>query len=83
MNIAILLAGGSGSRFGADRPKQFLEVDGCTVLEHSIRAFHRSPLVDDIVIITRQDFVDEVNLRDHRLRGRRSRGGERRKDESF
>ena len=58
--IAILLAGGSGSRFGADRPKQFLEVDGCTVLEHSIRAFHRSPLVDEMVIITRQDFVDEV-----------------------
>ncbi len=58
--IAILLAGGSGSRFGADRPKQFLEVDGCTVLEHSIRAFHRSPLVDEIVIITRADFVDEV-----------------------
>lgn len=58
--IAILLAGGSGSRFGADRPKQFLEVDGCTVLEHSIRAFHRSPLVDEMVIITRQDFVEEV-----------------------
>lgn len=60
MTIAILLAGGSGSRFGADRPKQFLEVDGCTVLEHSIRAFHRSALVDGIVIITRADFVDEV-----------------------
>lgn len=60
MNIAVLLAGGSGSRFGADRPKQFLEVDGCTVLEHSIRAFHRSSLVDEIVIITRADFVDEV-----------------------
>ena len=61
MNIAILLAGGSGSRFGADRPKQFLEVDGCTVLEHSIRAFHGAPLVDEIVIITRQDFVEEVS----------------------
>lgn len=60
MNIAILLAGGSGSRFGADRPKQFLEVDGCTVLEHSIRAFHRSEQIDEIIIITRQDFVEEV-----------------------
>lgn len=58
--IAILLAGGSGSRFGADRPKQFLEVNGCTVLEHSIRAFHGSPLIDEIVVITRADFVDEV-----------------------
>ncbi len=60
MIIAVLLAGGSGSRFGADRPKQFLEVNGCTVLEHSIRAFHRSSLVDEIVIVTRADFVDEV-----------------------
>ena len=60
MNIAILLAGGSGSRFGADRPKQFLEVNGCTVLEHSIRAFHGSPLIDEMVVITRADFVDEV-----------------------
>ena len=59
--IAILLAGGSGNRFGADRPKQFLEVNGCTILEHSIRAFHKSELVDEIVIITRQDFVDEVS----------------------
>lgn len=58
--IAILLAGGSGSRFGADRPKQFLEVNGCTVLEHSIRAFHGSPLIDEMVVITRADFVDEV-----------------------
>ena len=58
--IAILLAGGSGSRFGADRPKQFLEVNGCTVLEHSIRAFHHSPLIDEMVVITRADFVDEV-----------------------
>lgn len=58
--IAILLAGGSGNRFGADCPKQFLEVEGCTVLEHSIRAFHHSPLVDEIVIVTRKDFVEEV-----------------------
>ena len=58
--IAVLLAGGSGNRFGADRPKQFLEVHGITVLEHSIRAFHCSSLVDEIVIITRQDFVEEV-----------------------
>lgn len=57
---AILLAGGSGSRFGADRPKQFLEMEGCTILEHTIRAFHNSSLIDEIIIITRADFVEEV-----------------------
>ena len=60
MTTAILLAGGSGSRFGSDKPKQFLEIDGCTVLEHSIRVFQQCDLIDSIVIVTRQDFVDEV-----------------------
>lgn len=60
MVVAILLAGGSGSRFGTDRPKQFLEINGRTVLEYSILAFHECDLVDRIVIVTRQDFVDEV-----------------------
>lgn len=60
-NIAILLAGGSGTRFGADRPKQFLSLsDGRTVLEHCIGAFHASPLIDRIVIAVRHDYVAEV-----------------------
>lgn len=60
-NIAILLAGGSGTRFGADRPKQFLTLDdGRTVLEHCIEAFHASPLIDRIVIVVRADYVAEV-----------------------
>lgn len=60
MVTAILLAGGSGSRFGSDKPKQFLEINGCTVLEHSIRIFQQCDRIDSIVIVTRQDFVDEV-----------------------
>ena len=37
--IALILAGGTGSRFGSTRPKQFTSVGGRTVLEHSIAAF--------------------------------------------
>ena len=60
MNIAIILAGGSGSRFGADRPKQFLEIAGKTVLEHTIEAFEQNAGIDRIAIVSRKDFVDDV-----------------------
>lgn len=60
MTIAVILAGGSGSRFGADRPKQFLEVAGKTIIEHTVEAFHRNDGVDEIAVVTRKDFVDDV-----------------------
>ena len=59
-NIAVILAGGSGSRFGADRPKQFLEVAGKMIIEHTIEAFHRHEGIDEIAIVTRHDYVSEV-----------------------
>ena len=60
MNIAVLLAGGSGTRMGAGQPKQFIEVAGRCVLEHSIRAFHSHPNIDKIVIISHADHIDRV-----------------------
>lgn len=59
-NVAILLAGGSGNRFGADKPKQFLIMNGKTILEHSIEAFHCSDLIHRIVIVVHRDYIDEV-----------------------
>ena len=40
--IALIVAGGSGTRFGADKPKQFLELCGRPILMHTIEAFERS-----------------------------------------
>ena len=60
MPTAILLAGGSGSRFGADKPKQFLDMHGMPIIEHTIRAFHSHPHIDKIIIITRADYIDHV-----------------------
>ena len=59
-NIAIILAGGSGSRFGADMPKQFLTVAGKMIIEHTIEAFERHPLIDEIALVSRADFVEEM-----------------------
>ena len=47
MNVAVLLAGGSGRRMGGPEPKQFIEIAGRTLLEHSIRAFHQHAGIDE------------------------------------
>lgn len=59
-NIAILLAGGVGSRLGAGRPKQFVEIAGQTVLEHTLNAFQRCAAIDEIAIVAHPEFADEV-----------------------
>lgn len=58
--IALILAGGTGSRFGSARPKQFTLVAGRTVLEHSIAAFEQSEDIDEIGIVAHPDHLDEV-----------------------
>lgn len=61
MNVAVLLAGGSGKRMGAPEPKQFIQVAGRTILEHSIRAFSQHPGIDEIVIVSHADYRDLVS----------------------
>lgn len=60
MNVAILLAGGSGQRYGADRPKQFVRIGHLTVLEHSLAAFEQSPHIDAIIVVAHPDHIFET-----------------------
>lgn len=60
LQVAILLAGGSGQRFRADRPKQFVRIGERTVLEHSLSAFEQSPHIDAILIVSHPQHLDEV-----------------------
>ena len=59
-NIAIVLAGGSGKRLGADRPKQFLRVRGKTILEHTVDAFEQNENIAEIAIVSNPNFIREV-----------------------
>jgi len=59
-NIAVILAGGSGSRFGRDLPKQFLKVAGKKVIEHTIDVFEHNDLIDEIAVVTRSEFISDV-----------------------
>lgn len=57
--FAILVAGGSGTRMGADRPKQFLELQGEPVLLHTLRRFATPALhVAAIVLVLPADQLD-------------------------
>src|SRR5580693_1745073 len=49
--VAVVLAGGSGQRFGAQVPKQLLELDGRTLLEHCVGAFDAAPGVDEVLVV--------------------------------
>jgi 2-C-methyl-D-erythritol 4-phosphate cytidylyltransferase len=50
-NLAIILAGGSGLRFGGTQPKQFYQVGGKTILEHSVFRFENHPAIDGIIVV--------------------------------
>lgn len=60
MNIAVILAGGSGSRFGRDLPKQFLKVAGKKVIEHTIDVFEHNDLIDEIAVVTQPEYIADV-----------------------
>ena len=59
--IAIVLAAGSGRRFGAAVPKQYLQLGAHTVLEHAVLAFERHPSVDEVTIVVHSDYLEQVS----------------------
>ena len=51
MNVAIVVAGGKGIRFGGNRPKQFLELNAIPIIVHTLRQFERCQQIDSVVIV--------------------------------
>lgn len=60
MNVAVILAGGVGSRLGAGIPKQFVEVLGKPILAYTIEAFEKHPEVDAILVVCVKPYIDCV-----------------------
>ena len=50
MNIAILTAGGVGSRTHQDLPKQFITVDNKPIIIYTLEAFQQHPNIDEIYV---------------------------------
>lgn len=59
-NVAVVLAAGSSSRFGSAIPKQFVELDGKMVVEHSVDLFDSLPCIDEVAIVVAPDCRGKV-----------------------
>lgn len=60
-NIAVILAAGSGTRFGAEVPKQFVKLAGKPLIIYTLDTFQKSPKIDEIIIVTHADYIDMVS----------------------
>ncbi len=60
MNIALIIAGGSGQRLGQDIPKQFINVYDKPVLIYTLESFQRHPQIDAIELVCIDGWHDVV-----------------------
>ncbi len=86
MTNAIILASGCGIRFQDNQPKQFMKLAGLPVIVHTLRTFQTSALIDSVVVVCHEDYVDHVwGLCDQYGLGKVAKvvvGGETRQDSS-
>lgn len=59
-NIALIIAGGSGSRMGQDIPKQFINVYDKPVLIYTLEGFQKHPQIDAIEVVCIDGWHDVV-----------------------
>lgn len=60
-NVAVLLAGGVGTRVGLDLPKQLIKVAGMPIMEHTLGILDAHPEVDEIIIMMAPGHLDAVH----------------------
>lgn len=65
MNIALILSGGTGTRLGADIPKQYIEVGGKMILMYCLEVLLLHPSMDAVQIVAdavwQQKILEEID----------------------
>lgn len=85
-NYGIILASGTGNRYGSDIPKQFVKIAGKTVFEHTIEIFEKAKIIDEIIVVITPDymhFAEELILKNsYKKISKLLNGGNTRKESS-
>lgn len=58
MIYAVIAAGGIGSRMGADKPKQYIEIGGKAIILHTAEKFINNSRTDKVIVLVPEDWVD-------------------------
>lgn len=56
----LLMMGGSGTRLGGTRPKQYIEIDGIPIFAYILNKYCQMGDIDDVVIVSNSDWCDFV-----------------------
>ena len=59
-NVAVVLAGGTGTRVGLNIPKQLIKIAGKPIIEHTIATMQASPVIDEIIVMMAPGYLDDV-----------------------
>ncbi|DAB29053.1 MAG TPA: 2-C-methyl-D-erythritol 4-phosphate cytidylyltransferase [Sulfurimonas sp. UBA12504] len=87
MNIAVILSAGSGSRFGSNTPKQFINLAGKNIIEYTIAAFEQNEKIDAICVVADLTYHKKlkkiVEENGFKKIQKIIQGGDQRKDSSY
>lgn len=60
-NVAVILAGGVGTRIGLNTPKQLVKIAGRPIMEHTLAIFDEHPQIDEIIVLMARGHLDRVH----------------------
>ena len=58
MNIALIIAGGTGQRMHQNIPKQFISIEDKPIIVYTLEAFQKNPEVDQIAVVCVEGWHD-------------------------
>ena len=66
MNVALILSGGVGKRFGAEVPKQYMKIKNRLVIDYVIDAALSAKDIDEIVLVMDLEYLDWIEEKNNK-----------------